>query len=120
MYKRQELGFTWEPSAHWRWNNDLTLLHTRDRDSNTPLLDRPRRTWNSQLRWMLADWQAQVAMQWVGDQVTSGQIELPGYRVFNARVQRRINAQLSWHVGIENFTNLRLADESPNLSLIHI
>jgi outer membrane receptor for ferrienterochelin and colicins len=109
-----ELGFTWEPSAHWRWNNDLTLLHTRDRDSNTPLLDRPRRTWNSQLRWMLADWQAQVAMQWVGDQVTSGQIELPGYRVFNARVQRRINAQLSWHVGIENFTNLRLADESPN------
>lgn len=73
-----ELGFTWEPSARWRWNNDATLLHTRDRSTGTALPDRPRRTWNSRLRWSLADWQAQLSMQWTGGQRSTGNVELPG------------------------------------------
>ena len=79
-----ELGLSFEPNTHWRWNHDVTLLHTRDRSSGQPLPDRPRRTWNSQLRYTQGGWQAQLAMQWVGAQTTSGNLPLPGYRVFNA------------------------------------
>lgn len=107
-----ELGFTWEPSAHWRWNNDVTLLHTRDRSTGAALPDRPRRSWNSQLRWSFADWQAQLSMQWVGSQLSSGNVELPGYRLFNASLRQRLGDRFSWHVGIDNLANLRLADES--------
>lgn len=107
-----ELGFTWEPSTHWRWNNDVTLLHTRDRSTGDALPDRPRHTWNSQLRWSLTNWQAQLSMQWVGSQHSADNIELPGYRVFNASLRQRLGDHLSWHVGIDNLANLRLADKS--------
>lgn len=107
-----ELGLTFEPSEHWRWNNDVTLLHTRDLDTRKPLPDRPRRTWNSQLRYTLGGWQAQLAMQWTGSQVSYGNVTLPGYRVFNAQLRQKINANFSWHVGVDNLTNIRLADES--------
>lgn len=109
-----ELGMTFEPSERWRWNNDITLLHTRDRSTGTALPDRPRRTWNSQLRWSLADWQAQLSMQWVGNQLSADSVPLPGYRVFNASLRQRLSNRFSWHVGIDNLTNLRLADESAN------
>lgn len=109
-----ELGMTFEPGPHWRWNNDLTLLHTRDRSTGAPLPDRPKRTWNSQLRYTQGDWQAELSMQWTGHQTTFGSLELPGYRLFNARLRQRISDHFSWHVGIDNLGDLRLADESPN------
>lgn len=109
-----ELGMTWVPNTHWRWNNDVTLLHTRDLSTRTALPDRPSRTWNSQLRYTQGDWQAQLAMQWTGHQITSGSLALPGYRVFNASLRQRVNDRVSWHVGIDNITNLRLADASSN------
>ena len=112
--KGAELGVTWTPSSHWRWNNDVTLLQTRDRTTQMPLPDRPRRTWNSQLKWTQGDWQAQLAMQWTGQQPTFGGIQLPHYRVFNVSLQQRINQRFRWHVGIDNLTNLRLADTSSN------
>ncbi len=112
--KGAELGLTWTPSSHWRWNNDVTLLQTRDRTTQMPLPDRPRRTWNSQLKWTQGDWQAQLAMQWTGQQPTFGGIQLPHYRVFNVSLQQRINQRFRWHVGIDNLTNLRLADTSSN------
>lgn len=107
-----ELGLTLEPNAHWRWNNDLTLLHTRDRGSDQPLPDRPRHTWNSQLRYAVGRWQAQLAMQWTGRQPTYGGLTLPAYRVFNASLRQRLSERFSWHVGIDNLGDLRLADAS--------
>lgn len=107
-----ELGFTWEPSVHWRWNNDVTLLHTRDRSTGAALPDRPRRSWNSQLRWAFADWQAQLSMQWTGRQRSSGNVELPGYRVFNASLRKRLDDRFSWHIGIDNLSDVRLAGAS--------
>lgn len=107
-----EIGFTWEPSPRWRWNNDLTLLHARDRGTGKALPDRPRSSWNSQLRWSLAQWQAQLSMQQVGGQRAASGAVLPGYRVFNASLRQRLGDHFSWHVGIDNLANLRLADES--------
>ena len=53
-------------------------------------------------------------MQWTGQQPTFGGIQLPHYRVFNVSLQQRINQRFRWHVGIDNLTNLRLADTSSN------
>ncbi len=109
-----ELGFTIEPNAHWRWNNDITLLHARDRSTGLALQDRPRRSWNSQLRYSVGNWQAQLSMLLTGRQPTAGNLELPSYQVFNASLRHRISDRFSWHVGIDNLTDLRLADESVN------
>lgn len=49
-----------------------------------------------------------------GRQPTAGNLELPSYQVFNASLRHRISDRFSWHVGIDNLTDLRLADESVN------
>ncbi len=108
-----ELGLTWDFAPGWRWNNDLTLLRTRDAATGKELLDRPRQMLRSQLQWRSASgFSARLSADYTGRQrIYSGQ-RLPSYTVVNASVGQQINKTFSWHAGVDNIGDVRLADKS--------
>lgn len=108
-----ELGLTWAFAAGWRWNNDLTLLRTRDGSTGQELNDRPRHVLHSQLQWQGASgFSARLGVDATGRQHTSTGGQLPAYTVANASVGWQITRWLSGRVGVDNLGDLRLAEKS--------
>ncbi len=109
-----ELGLTWAFAPGLRWNNDLTLLRTKDGRTGIELNGRPRQILHSQLQWRGA-WglNARLGLDYTGRaRLNRAGQRLPAYTVFNLSVGQQINKMLSWRAGLDNVGNVRLADKS--------
>ncbi|MBS3935873.1 MAG: TonB-dependent receptor, partial [Sulfuritalea sp.] len=114
-----ETGFTWNISPELLWQTDLTLLRTRDKVKNKEMYSRPRTSAASRLDWKGgAGWSARLGVEYVGRQLvaatTTTDVRLPAYSLWNASVARQFGKTLTVRAGIDNLTNVRLAEESPN------
>ncbi|RIK89566.1 MAG: TonB-dependent receptor, partial [Burkholderiales bacterium] len=108
-----ESGFTWTIVPGIDWNTDLTLLHTRDEDTDEALEDRPRRSLASHLDADLGGgWNTRVGFEYTGTQTSAG-VDLPSYTLWNASVTRRLNKTFSVRLGLENIGDVRLLEKSP-------
>lgn len=109
-----ELGLSWAFAPGFKWNNDLTLLRTKDSNSGVELTGRPRQVLHSQLQWQGA-WglSARLGLDYTGRQrISQSGGRLPAYTLFNLSVGQQVNKMLSWRVGVDNIGNVRLADKS--------
>lgn len=91
---------------------DLTLLRSRDRDSGEELSFRPRSSLSGYLDWTAGLWSARLGVEHTGRQNASGN-RLPSYTLWNAAMTRELGAHAQLRLGIDNLTNLKLEEESP-------
>lgn len=109
-----ETGFSWNVTADLAWNTNLTLLRTKDKTTDKELNDRPGVTVNSSVDWRIGNgWSSRGAVEYYGEQSSSAG-DLPAYALWNASVGKRLGKHLSLRAGINNLTDVRLADKSPN------
>lgn len=109
-----ETGFTWDIASGLSWNTDLTLLKTKDKTTGRALEDRPDTSVASRLDWRVGDgWSTRAGMEYVGEQTSAG-LKLPGYSLWNASVGKKFGKTFSVRAGINNLTDVRLAEKSPN------
>lgn len=109
-----ETGFTREIGGNLAWTTDLTLLKTRDKATGKALEDRPKTTLASRLDWRAGDgWSARAGLEYTGSQTSAG-LDLPGYTLWNASVGKKLGQTFSVRAGINNLTDVRLAEKSPN------
>lgn len=109
-----ESGFTWAINSSFDWNADLTLLKTRDRSSGKRLDDRPNASLSSHLDWRSGDgWSARGGFDLTGSQTSAGN-RLPSYMMWNTSVARQLGKHVTLRASIDNLTDLRLAEKSPN------
>jgi outer membrane receptor for ferrienterochelin and colicins len=116
-----ETGFTWDVVSGLGWQTDLTLLRTRDKVSNKELYGRPKVSIASRLDWAAGDgWNARFGVEYIGRQLTqvSSTVDdrLPAYSLWNASVAKRFGKAMTVRIGIDNLTDVRLVDKSPNFS----
>lgn len=111
-----ELGFTWNAMPGLVWNADLTLLKTRDRTSGDELDDRPDYQLATRLDWDAGDgWSARLGLERVGPQTTGdGASKLPAYNLWNTSIAKRFGRAWTLRAGIDNLTDVRLAEKTPN------
>lgn len=114
-----ETGFSWNISPELQWQTDLTLLRTRDMDKDKEMYSRPRTSAASRLDWKGGDgWSARVGVEYTGSQLiaatTTTDARLPAYSLWNASVGKQFGKTLTARVGIDNLTNVRLAEKDPN------
>lgn len=109
-----ETGFTWAINPNLNWNTNLTFLHTKNEATGKELEDRPGITIASQLDWTIGHgWNARGAAEYYGTQTSAGE-HLPAYALLNASIGKRLDKTFSLRAGINNLTDVRLADKSPN------
>ena len=113
-----ETGFSWEISPELLWQTDLTLLRTRDKDRDKEMYSRPRTSAASRLDWKGGNgWRARVGVEYIGRQLIAtgtADARLPAYSLWNASVARQFGKALTARVGVDNLTNVRLAEKDPN------
>lgn len=112
-----EVGVQARLAQAWSAGLDATWLRTRDQTTGRPLLDRPRLTLAGRLLWQgheaLAPWSAHLRVEHIGRQTTSGPIELPAYTLVHAGLAWQLSRRITLRGGVENLTDVRLAEESP-------
>lgn len=109
-----ETGFTLEVAPGIGWNTDLTLLDTQDKATGKDLSNRPETSVSSRLDWQAGDgWSARAGVEYTGSQLDSSGVILPAYALWNASVGKRIGKKISVRAGINNLTDVRLAEENP-------
>ncbi|BBN90315.1 TonB-dependent receptor plug domain-containing protein [Azospira sp. I09] len=109
-----EGGFSWDFAKSWSWNNSLTLLDTKDKSTGKKLEDRPDQTLTSRVDWKGGDgWSVRAGLEYTGKQTTAG-LPLPAYTLWNGSVGKQLGKGFSLRVGINNLTDVRLAEKSPN------
>ncbi len=114
-----ETGFSWNISPALLWQTDLTMLRTRDKDKDKELYSRPRTSVASRLDWKGGHgWSARVGVEYIGSQLiavtTTTDARLPAYSLWNVSLAKQYGKTLTARVGIDNLTNVRLAEKDPN------
>ncbi|MCK6412960.1 MAG: TonB-dependent receptor [Azonexus sp.] len=110
-----EGGFNWAISSSLSWGANLIALDAKNDITGKDLADRPELTLTSQLDWRLADgWGVRAAVEYYGRQIDTTGVRLPAYSVWNASVGKKIGKHLSLRAGVNNLTDVRLAEKSPN------
>jgi outer membrane receptor for ferrienterochelin and colicins len=92
------------------------------KDNTGQRLDkRPRHTLATGVSWKHKGWQADLNAEYLSNQLlnisttpTANMVTLPGYTVWNVGVRKPLNKHLEIAAGIENLTDVRLEDKSPN------
>jgi outer membrane receptor for ferrienterochelin and colicins len=107
-----EAGGSAELGAGFRLAADLTLLRTRDQDSDTELDYRPRHALSAYLDWHRGPWAARLGSERTGSQ-RAGSARLPGYTLWHASLSRSLGEHLQLRLGLDNLGDVRLAEESP-------
>lgn len=109
-----ETGFTLEVARGVSWNTDITLLDTRDKATGKDLANRPETTVASRLDWQAGDgWSARAGVEHNGAQLDSSGVDLPAYALWNASIGKRIDKKISVRAGVNNLTDVRLAEKNP-------
>ncbi len=114
-----ETGFSWNISPELLWQTDLTLLRTRDKAKGKEMYARPRTSAASRLDWKGGNgWSARLGVEYTGSQLiaatTTTDARLPAYSLWNASIGKQFGKAVTARVGINNLTDVRLAEESPN------
>ncbi len=113
-----------ELSARWQLNSTFSLsanyqyLDAED-GAGKRLERRPRHTLAAGLAWEQNGWQASLRAEHQAVQQTippgaSQLTDLPAYTLWSAQLRKTLNPRLSIAVGIENVSDVRLAEQSPN------
>lgn len=90
------------------------------RDGNGQRLERrPRHTLSVGTEWEKNGWQTSLSAEHLADQTivppaTGMMTDLPDYTIWNAGVRKSVNKHLEVAAGIDNLTNVRLEDKSPD------
>lgn len=109
-----ETGFSWNVSSNLLWNTNLTLLDTQDETTGKALNDRPRISLASTVDWTIGQgWSSRGGVEYYGDQSSSAG-DLPAYALWNASVGKRFDQTFSLRAGVNNLTDVRLAEKSAN------
>lgn len=109
-----ETGFTWDIAPGLAWSADLTLLRTKDKDTGKELANRAETTLASRLDWQIGDgWSARAGLEYNGRQLDSTGNRLPGYAMWNASVGKKLGKTFSVRAGVNNLSDVRLAEKSP-------
>jgi outer membrane receptor for ferrienterochelin and colicins len=113
-----ETEVAWRLPAGFTINANYTYLEARD-DSGKRLEKRPRHSAGLRLGWREGPWQAGVDAQYSGDQLLASSVPgqpsqpAPGLTRMGAHVGYEFGHGLTLAAGVDNLTNLRLAEESP-------
>lgn len=110
-----ESGIGWAITSNLKWNTNFTLLDARDESTGKDLAYRPEFALASNMDWRFGDgWSARTMAEYFGKQFDSSGVELPSYSLWNASIGKKIGKNLSLRAGVNNLTNVRLAEKSPN------
>lgn len=108
---RQELGSGFALSANYLY------LYATNRDTGAELDGRPRHGGNLGLEWAQGPWQTRLTGEYIGRQyltaTTGGSQRAPSYALLHLSGSYRINDNLRLRAGLNNLTDVRLADKSP-------
>lgn len=108
-----EAGATWEIARNLNLNADLTLLKTKDRDTGKELTGKPKQSLASRLDWKAGDgWSARLGFEHIGRQLDSTGAHVPRYTLWNTSVAKQFGKAFTVRAGIDNLTNVRLAEKS--------
>lgn len=94
---------------------NYTWLQARDRVTGLPLVERPRHSGATTLKWEYARFRTALRGEYKGTQrQTSGafQVDLPAYTLWSLDLGYRITDRVSVRAGVENLGNERLSDSS--------
>lgn len=94
-----------------------TWLDAEDRSTGQALVHRPRHAIQPRLDWRGELWALQLRAQYTGRQETSvgpGRLTLPAYTLWHLNLSRAIGETVTLRAGLENLTDLRLAERSPH------
>ncbi len=117
-FKGLEAALAWRLPAGFSLNANYTYLDAHD-DSGKRLEKRPRHSLGLRAGWSAGPWRAGIDAQHSRDQVlastTPGQAlqAAPDLTRMAAQVSRELGHGLTVSAGVDNLTNLRLAEESP-------
>lgn len=110
-----ESGIGWAVTSSLKWNTNFTWLNTKDDSTGKDLAYRPEFSLSSSLDWQIGDgWSSRAMVEYFGEQLDSSDVTLPSYSLWNASVGKKIGKNLSVRAGVNNLTNVRLAEKSPN------
>ncbi|HYG87347.1 MAG TPA: TonB-dependent receptor [Azospirillum sp.] len=107
---RQELGAGFALSANYLY------LYATNRDTGAELDGRPRHSGNLGLEWASGPWQTKLTGEYIGRQflaTTTGSERAPSYTLLHLTGSYQINDNLRLRAGLNNITDVRLADKSP-------
>lgn len=109
-----EAGFSWNINSTLLWTTNLTLLKTKDESTGKELNDRPGVSLASTVDWTVGQgWSSRGGVEYYGEQ-TSSAGDLPAYALWNASIGKRFDKIFSLRAGVNNLTDVRLAEKSPN------
>lgn len=98
-------GFSVRVNGQW--------LDSKDADSGKPLNGRPDHLLNAALNWKQGGWNAGLRVEYTGRQyITQARKKAPAYSLVNLNVGYQLNPHLRFVAGIDNLTNVYLAEKS--------
>lgn len=113
-----ELSSKLEVTENLRLTGNYQYLDARDGNGQR-LERRPRHTLSAGIAWEKNGWQTSLSAEHLADQTivppaTGVMADLPDYTIWNTSVRKPVNKHLEVAAGIDNLTNVRLEDKSPN------
>ncbi|MDD2741222.1 MAG: TonB-dependent receptor [Rhodocyclaceae bacterium] len=116
-----ESGIGWMITPGLKWNTNLTFLDTEDETTDKDLAYRPELALASSLDWQGGNgWSARGMVEYFGQQYDNSGARLPSYALLNVSVGKKIGEHLSVRAGINNLTDVRLAEKSPDFGYAEI
>jgi outer membrane receptor for ferrienterochelin and colicins len=100
-----------------RLTGNYTYLDAQDRDNDQRLADRSRHRANATLNWTASDRiTGRAQIEYIGAQFRSAAAsERPGYTLLHTYLDIQLDRKLSLHLGIENITDKRLANDDASI-----
>lgn len=108
-----ESGFGLRPVPGLALKGSYTYVDSEDRSTGKAIAERPQHTGNIRLDWeATADLTLGVRGRFIGSQLTSADVRLPGYSLWGVDASYGLNDHIILRAGVDNLFNERLAEKS--------